>query len=137
MAQDAFHNAVKESLLKDGWKITNEQLHLQIGGVEMYIDLTADRIIAAEKGDNKIAVEVKSFLGASEIYEFHLAMGQIRNYQLALRKEDPERVLYLAVPADTYDRFFRLSFIQEALEYNDAHLLVYDAALEEIVQWKR
>ena len=137
MAQDAFHNAVKQSLKKDGWKITDEQMHLQVGGVEMYIDLAADRIIAAEKDDNKIAVEIKSFLGASEIYEFHLAMGQIRNYQLALRKEDPDRVLYLAVPVDTYERFFRLAFIQEALEYNQAHLLVYDADAEEIVRWKK
>ncbi|MBV7337545.1 hypothetical protein KFU94_56825 [Chloroflexi bacterium TSY] len=56
------------------------------------------------------------------------------HYQLALKKKDQERVLYLAVLVDTYERFFRLAFIQEALDYNEAHLLVYDADMEEIVQ---
>jgi hypothetical protein len=74
----------------------------------------------------RIAVEIKSFVSVSAIYEFHLAIGQYRNYQLALSQEDPERVLYLAVPDDAYDRFFRLLFIQDALRYNEIRDLVYD-----------
>ena len=135
-ARDIFHYAVKQALEKAGWRITHDPLSLQIGGVEMYIDLGAEQLIAAEKEGEKIAVEIKSFVAVSAIYEFHLAIGQYRNYQLALLQEDPERVLYLAVPEDAYDRFFTLQFIQDALRYNEVRYLVYDVQAEVIVQWQ-
>ena len=135
-ARDIFHDAVKQALEKAGWRITHDPLSLQIGGVEMYIDLGAEQLIAAEKEGEKIAVEIKSFVAVSAIYEFHLAIGQYRNYQLALLQEDPERVLYLAVPEDAYDRFFTLQFVQDALRYNAVRYLVYDVQAEVIVQWQ-
>jgi hypothetical protein len=94
-ARDIFHDTVKRALEHEGWIITHDPLSLQVGGVEMYIDLGAEQLIAAEKDSEKIAVEIKSFVSVSAIYEFHLAIGQYRNYQLALLQEDPERVLYL------------------------------------------
>jgi hypothetical protein len=75
VARDIFHDAVRHALEKDGWRITHDPLALQIGGVEMYIDLGAEQLIAAEKEGQKIAVEIKSFVSASAIYEFHLAIG--------------------------------------------------------------
>ena len=135
-ARDIFHNVVKQALEKAGWRITHDPLSLQIGGVEMYIDLGAEQLIAAEKDGEKIAVEIKSFVAVSAIYEFHLAIGQYRNYQLALLQEDPERVLYLAVPEDAYDRLFTLQFVQDALRYNEVRYLVYDVQTEVIVQWQ-
>ncbi|NJM71747.1 MAG: hypothetical protein HC862_16955 [Scytonema sp. RU_4_4] len=36
------------------------------------------------------------------------ALGQFLKYQLALEEEQPERLLYLAVPLDTYRSFFNL-----------------------------
>ena len=94
------------------------------------------QLIAAEKEGEKIAVEIKSFVAVSIIYEFHLAIGQYRNYQLALLQEDPERVLYLAVPEDAYDRLFTLQFVQDALRYNEVRYLVYDIQAEVIVRWQ-
>ena len=135
-ARDIYHQLVIRALEKAGWRITHDPLSLQIGGVEMYIDLGAEQLIAAEKEGEKIAVEIKSFVAVSAIYEFHLAIGQYRNYQLALLQEDPERVLYLAVPEDAYDRFFTLQFIQDALRYNAVRYLVYDAQAEVIVRWQ-
>jgi hypothetical protein len=135
-ARDIFHNVVKQALEKAGWRVTHDPLSLQIGGVEMYIDLGAEQLIAAEKDGEKIAVEIKSFVAVSAIYEFHLAIGQYRNYQLALLQEDPERVLYLAIPEDAYDRLFTLQFIQDALQYNEVRYLVYDVQAEVIVQWQ-
>jgi hypothetical protein len=44
--------------------------------------------------------------------------------------------LYLAIPEDTYDRFFTLQFIQDALRYNEVRYLVYDGQGEAIVQWQ-
>lgn len=93
-AKDLFHNTVKAALEKDGWTITDEHLFLQVEDVDFYIDLTAERILAAEKTGKKIAVEIKSFLGASDITEFHLALGQCLNYRAALRLTEPDRTLY-------------------------------------------
>lgn len=70
-AKDFFHNAVKLALEKDGWLITDDPIYLDYGSVEIYIDLGAEKIIAAEREGKKIAVEVKSFIGSSAISEFH------------------------------------------------------------------
>ena len=136
-ARDIFHNAVRKALEKEGWAITHDPMFIQVGGVEMYIDLGAEKLIAAEKEGQKIAVEIKSFVNVSAIYEFHLAIGQYRNYLLALSKEDLERVLFLAVPEDIFDRFFTLQFIQDALVYNQVNYIVYDIQEEVILRWKK
>lgn len=70
-ATDKFHDAVRTALQQDGWLITHDPLFLQVGGVNMFVDLGAEKLIAAQKDDRKIAVEVKSFLGQSQISEFH------------------------------------------------------------------
>lgn len=69
-------------------------------------------MLAAEKGTDKIAVEIKNFVSASKISEFHMALGQFINYRTALRLEDPDRILYLAVPSAIYNDFFNLPFTQ-------------------------
>lgn len=98
VAKDRFHQVVKTALIKDGWDVTHDPLQIKVGGVDMEIDLGAERLLAAERGGEKIAVEVKSFLArASAISEFHMAMGQFINYRAALRREEFDRVLYLAV----------------------------------------
>ena len=136
-AKDIFHNAVKNALQKEKWVITNDPLSLNIGGVEMYIDLGAEKLIAAEKNGKKIAVEIKSFLGASAISEFHTALGQFMNYRLALREEEPDRILYLAVPSDTYDSFFKLQFIQLAIQQYQLKIIVYNSVDEVIIKWQK
>lgn len=74
-AKDFFHNTVKTSLEKDGWTITGDPLFIQAEDVDFYIGLAVERILVAEKTDQKIAVEVKFFLGASDVTEFHIALG--------------------------------------------------------------
>lgn len=135
-AKDVFHDVVKIALHKDGWTITDDPLHLRLGGLmDMYIDLGAEKVIAAEKAGRKIAVEIKSFLGSSTLSEFHLALGQFMNYRYALADIDPDRVLYLAVPLEVYEAFFTLLFIQSVVQRSHLHLLVYDVDTEEITQW--
>lgn len=123
-------------MIKEGWVITNDPLLIQFGGIDQYIDLGAERVIAAEKGKQKIAVEIKSFLGTSLISEFHTALGQYLNYRIALSKREPERVLYLAIPTDTYQTFFMLPFAQLAIEEYALKLLVYRVDDEVIVKWQ-
>ncbi|NET58414.1 MAG: fatty-acid oxidation protein subunit alpha [Symploca sp. SIO2E6] len=137
MAKDFFHQTAKNALIKDQWLITHDQFNISYGGVNMAIDLGAEKLLAATKGKHKIAVEVKSFLEqSSAIYEFHTALGQYINYRTALQKEEPDRILYLAVPAKTYDSFFCLKFTELIVEENQVKLIVFDVEQEVIVKWK-
>jgi len=135
-AKDFFHNTVKTSLEKDGWIITEENLFIEVEDVDFYIDLTAEKILVAEKTGKKIAVEVKSFLGASDVTEFHSALGQCLNYRSALRLTEPHRTLYLAVPEDVYNEFFSRRFIQRVIVEHQLKLLIFNPNQEEIVQWR-
>ena len=136
-ARDVFHRAVRNALEKDGWTITDDPLEVEIGDVEMYIDLGAERLLAAQRAGQKIAVEIKSFIGPSNISEFHTALGQFFNYRIALEEQDPNRVLYLAVPSGTYQSFFQKKFVQIVVERSYLKLIVYDPIDEVIVTWKR
>jgi hypothetical protein len=135
MGKDLYHNQVKTALQKDGWQITHDPYELRVGGVEMYIDLAAEQVIAAQKGKVKIAVEIKSFISPSTISDFHLAHGQFLDYRYALEDEEPERILYLAVPDRVYQTFFTLKFIQRVIQRSQLKLLIYDSQQEVIVQW--
>lgn len=135
-AKDAFHQVVKTALQKEGWSITADPLEIRWGSVEMYIDLGAEKVIGAERNGEKIAVEVKSFLGQSAVYEFHLALGQFINYRAVLQQQEADRILYLAIPSDTFDTFFNLPFTQAVVQQNQMKLLVYDVDQEVIVTWQ-
>jgi hypothetical protein len=136
-ARDVFHDVVKTALQKDGWTITADPLHIRLSGViDMYVDLGAEKVIAAEKAGRKIAVEIKSFLGGSTIAEFHMAHGQFMNYRYALEDTEPDRILYLAVPLDIYEEFFTLAFIQSVVRRSQLNLLIYDVEAAEITQWQ-
>lgn len=105
-AKDTFHNAVKSALQKEGWLITHDPLYINFAEVEIYIDLGAERLLAAEKDGERIAVEIKTFLKPSAVSEFHTVLGQFLNYRFALQAEDPGRILYLAIPIEIYETFF-------------------------------
>ncbi|MDY7015261.1 MAG: XisH family protein [Cyanobacteriota bacterium] len=134
-ARDAFHEIVKTALDRDGWVITHDPYHIDLGFVDFYIDLGAERLIAANKNGEKIAVEIKTFLAPSTISEFHTAIGQFINYRIALEEEDADRRLYLAIPLDIYKRFFKYPFIQTVIQRNQIPLLVYDTEKKEVAQW--
>lgn len=134
--RDFFHDAVKHALQKEEWHITHDPLKFDIGDISMQIDLGAERLITAEKNNDKIAVEVKSFLRDSAISEFHTALGQFINYRDLLKIKEPDRVLFLAVPVDSYKQFFTIDFINDSLIRYQVHLIVYDPKLEELVLWQ-
>ncbi len=135
-ARYIFHEVVKIALQKDGWRITDDPLSLSVGGVSVSIDLGAERLIAAEREGEKIAVEVKSFLErTSAVSQFHIALGQFINYRGVLSRKEPDRVLYLAVPLTTYKTFFQLDFPKEMVAENRVKMIVYDVQREAIDRW--
>ena len=135
MARDRFHNVVKNALKKEGWKITADPYAINIDDVDFEIDLAAEQILAAERDNKKIAVEVKSFISPSNISDFHTALGQFLNYRDALEKIESNRQLYLAVRSPIYESFFQRRFIIAAVKRYQLELVIYDVQQEVIVQW--
>ncbi len=119
-ARDIYHNNVKNALIKDGWTITHDPLTLKWGRKDLFVDLGAERLLAAEKEQQKIAVEVKSFTGPSDMLELERALGQYVVYHDVLAERDPERVLYLAVPEETMKEVFEEPIGQLLLRNNRA-----------------
>ncbi len=86
-ARDVFHESVKSALMKDNWVITHDPLRLKFSEDDrLRIDLGAEQLLAAERGVQKIAVEVKSFLSESAMFDFHLALGTIFELSTSTQK---------------------------------------------------
>ena len=135
-ADDRVRDTVKTALTQEGWSITHDPLYLDFDSARLQVDLAGEKLIAAERGLEKIAVEVKSFLAPSTVYEFHLAVGQCFTYRVALRSQEPDRQLYLAIPWFTYKEFFCRPFAEITIQEAQLNLLVFDPNREVIVQWK-
>jgi glucose-6-phosphate 1-dehydrogenase len=113
-----------------------DPLIIRIERVKLEIDLAAEKVFAAEKDEQKIAVEIKSFINPSVISDFHNALGQFLNYRLALEMTEPDRILYLAVPIDIFNTFFQERFTQAAISHYALKIIVYKPNTEEIIEWK-
>ena len=137
MAKDKFHDVVRDALIKDGWEITHDPYMLIIPEFNpLQVDLGAEKVLGAEKEKRRIAVEVKSFISPSFLYDFYGALGQFIAYRTALAREDPERVLYLAVPSGVYNSFFDRSLTQTIVKTERLNLIVYHIERKEIVSWQ-
>jgi len=135
-ARDLYHNAVKNALIKDGWTITHDPLRLRLRrGKSLFVDLGAERLLAAERGTEKIAVEIKTFARASDMKDLEDAIGQFVLYAHLLRRSEPDRVLYLAVPELARRSVFEEEAGQVMLEDGVIRLFSFDPDQEAIVQW--
>jgi hypothetical protein len=134
-ARDRYHDHVKSALLKEGWTITHDPLRLKWGLKDMYVDLGAQQLLAAEKGTRRIAVEVKSFVGLSEMDDLEKAIGQYVVYHDVLLQVEPERDLYLAINEATFVNLFEEPIGKLLLDNRRVRLLVFDPQTEVIRQW--
>lgn len=133
--RDIYHEIVVAALTADGWIITDDPLYLAYGGRDMYVDLGAERPIGAEKAGQKIAVEIKSFVGASAVHDLAVAIGQYNLYRDLLAMTDPTRELYLAIPERTEQGLFSEQFGQMVLTRQQLQLLVFDEIGRRVVKW--
>lgn len=88
MAKDIYHEAVRKALEADGWTITHDPYYLKAKPHILRVDLGAEKLFAAEKGLDKIAVEIKSFIKDSFIYDFYEASGQYSFYEEFLEEQE-------------------------------------------------
>ncbi|HWO23587.1 MAG TPA: element excision factor XisH family protein [Kofleriaceae bacterium] len=137
LVRDIHHDAVVQALTADGWIITDDPLRLAYGRRDVYVDLAAELPIAAERDGQRIAVEVKSFSGASNIRELELAVGRFVVYREILARMDAQRQLYLAVTIGIYETLFHEPIGQLMIETQALKLLVFDPVIGRISRWIR
>ncbi len=134
-AKDVYHDTVRTALIKDGWTITHDPLRLKWGAKDMYVDLGAERLLAAEKTGQRIAVEIKSFSGLSDMADLEKAVGQYAVYYAVMTKTEPERRLYLAVDQEAYVDIFDEPLGQLLIETYRLQIVVFDQQQEAIIRW--
>lgn len=139
MAKDIYHELVKTALENEGWSITHDPYYLTvgIGRRKVEADFGAEKFILANKGVDKILVEIKSFISPSNINELHHSVGQYDFYALLLEEQEPERIPYLAMPKDAYEDLIREPIIETFLGRHQVKLIIFDINKPYIYTWKK
>lgn len=131
---DACHYQVVNALAKIGWLVDPTPLHITDSfGNDFFVDLTAVRP-ADESGSLEIAVEVKCFALPKKTPELHRAIGQCIVYQGILTREGYTLPVYLAVPMDTFQKYFNDALLA-VLNSHGIRLIEIDIEKEAVVQW--
>ena len=136
-ARDRYHATCKNALVKDGWTITHDPYLLRWGAKDLFVDLGAEKLVAAERANQRIAVEVKSFIGNSDVDDLEKAVGQYVLYQEVLKVQDPDRQIFLAIRETVYYELFAdsPSLGKLLLESKTLRLIVFESSQEIVTQW--
>jgi hypothetical protein len=130
------HYIVKNALIKEGWTITHDPLTLSYERRDLHVGLGAEqKVIGAERNSVKIAVEIKPFSGPSDVANLHNATGQYIVYKSVLELVEPERSLYLAIPDDVVQTFFRDDLGGLLVSKGTLMVIGYDPNTEVIKTW--
>ncbi len=133
--RDSYHDIVKQALIREGWTVTHDPYPIK-SDPKLAIDLGVERIIAAEQGLEKIAVEIKSFANSSQVADLENAVGQYTIYDIFLKKLEPDRKLFLAVPRHAFFNIFSREVGQITVKKLGLRLIIYSILDEEPLQWK-
>lgn len=134
-ALDLYHDHVKQALINDGWTITHDPLLLVIGRKDLFVDLGAQKLFAAEKEGRKIAVEIKSFTGRSDVADLEQALGQYVLYRDLMAQSLPDQTLFLAISVIVFRSLFEEPIGKLVLRSERLKLIVFDNKEERILQW--
>ncbi|MBN3958514.1 XisH family protein [Nostoc sp. NMS8] len=144
-ARDSIHNIVKQAIIKDGWKITDDPYVISYGERFLFIDLAANlastfnqaqgSFIGATKQNQRIAIEIKDFRGQSVIADLEQALGQYTLYQLLLSRIEPERELYLAITDTIYSNIFNEPIGELVITEMPLKLIIINLKTIEVIQW--
>jgi hypothetical protein len=125
-AKDTYHQTVKNALIKDGRTITHDPLRIRLARARnLFVDLGAERMLGAERGTEKIAVEVKSFISFSDMKDLEQATGQFVLYERLLKRYYPEHLLFLAVTENIKHRVFEEEAGQTLIEDGIIRLVTF------------
>src|SRR5438105_4891523 len=92
-ARDFCHDVAKSALIADGWTITHDSLVLQVGAKDLFVDLGAERLLAADEAAQKIAVED---LGEPELdqevqQQWHVIVALMGQFQGRVHGSSPTK----------------------------------------------
>ena len=135
-ARNIHHSAVIQALQADGWTITHDPLLIPYGDRRLFIDLGAERVtIGAERGSERIAVEIASFVADSPVRDLQEAVGQFVVYQALLSKAEPDRSLYLGVTTRVYDSVLSEPIGHLVVAEVRLRVLVFDPHQQKVIRW--
>lgn len=89
----------------------------------------------AEKDNQQILVEVKTFGDRSFMRALQQALGQYQIYVDFLEFTGLGYELYLAVNSAVYETFLRGTATQRIIQRHQVKLLIIDIGREEVVEW--
>jgi hypothetical protein len=135
-ARNFHHTAVIQALQADGWTITHDPLLIPYGDRRLFIDLGAERVtIGAERGSERIAVEIASFVADSPVRDLQEAVGQFVVYRALLSQAEPDRSLFLAVSTRVWDSVLSEPLGQLVTAEVRLRVLVFDPHQQKVVRW--
>ena len=135
-AKDIFHEPFVSALKKDDWTTTDDPLTFR-EDTDLLSDIGAERLVGAERGAERIAVEIKSFVGKSSVQDLKEATGHFVLYAHALMRSlaNADRILLLAVRLPIYVSLFENGMGKILLESDTLQIVVFDANTVEIKRW--
>lgn len=134
--RDKIHSQVKAALENEGWLILHDPLFVPVEGLAgLYIDLQAENVWSAYKGEQQIVVEVKDFTGQSFTKEFYESIGQVLVYRKALENRGVSWPVFMAMPSFAYHRIQKVPLFISVLKEFSINLLIIDIDLETIQSW--
>lgn len=138
MAKDKIHKIVVKALQNEGWTITQDPLYVEYDADEnaFEIDLGAEKLIAAERNNKRIAVEIKTFAGSIG-HQFHGTLGQFLDYKAALANSpnDKDRMLYIALPEEAYNKINSIQFFRNRIIQYGLKFISIDLENKIIIEW--
>jgi hypothetical protein len=134
-AKDIYHDAVKNALIKDGWRILADSYFLQYEDAQLYADLLAEKTLLAQQNNRTIVVEIKSFINPSPMRDFELALGQYIVYRDILDLSEKHYAIYLAVKDTVFESFFQRKSVKAIVKRHQVEFIVFNNEQEEIVSW--
>ena len=135
-ARNIHHTRSSRPLQADGWTITHDPLLIPCGDRRLFIDLGAERAtIGAERGSERIAVEMASFVADSPVRDLQEAVGQFVVYRALLSQTEPERTLFLGVPTRVHDSVLSEPLGQLVAADVRLRVLVFDAQQQQVIRW--
>lgn len=76
-------------------------------------------------------------MGPSLIYDLHNLVGQFIDYQIGLEAQEPDRVLYVAVPKIQYERLADQELFKRIVKRAGLKVIVFEPETKVVAKWQK
>jgi predicted oxidoreductase (fatty acid repression mutant protein) len=131
-AKDKYHDHIVRALRNAGLFIAAETQRIRVGRRNVYPDIIAETDEAL-----RVIVEVKNFEESeSPVRQLRDAVGQVLLYEAALRVVQRDYDVYLSVPIQASDTFFREPLTVQLIDDVRINLVIIDIVEEKVIEWR-